>query len=58
MMRRDEERLRDILERIDSLSLAIVAKRQPDFESDPIFQKAVLHDILIIGEAASQVSQR
>lgn len=56
-MRRDEERLRDILECIDSLSLAIVAKMQADFESDSIIQKAVLHDILIIGEAASHVSQ-
>jgi uncharacterized protein with HEPN domain len=55
-MRRDEERLGDILDHIDSLSLVIVGRSRADFDSNPMFQKAVLHDILIIGEAASHVS--
>jgi uncharacterized protein with HEPN domain len=54
-MRRDDERLCDILEHIDSAVLAIASKRRPEFDIDPVLQKAVQYDLFIIGEAAANI---
>jgi len=56
-MRRDDERLRDILEHIDSAVLAIASKGRPEFDIDPVLQKAVQYDLFIIGEAAANISK-
>lgn len=55
-MRHDDERLRDILEHIDSTLLAIEGRARSGFDSDPVLQKAVQYDLMIIGEAASNIS--
>jgi uncharacterized protein with HEPN domain len=55
-MRREEARLRDMLEHITSALDAIEGKDRSEFDANPILQKAVLHDILNIGEASSYVS--
>jgi uncharacterized protein with HEPN domain len=56
-MRRDELRLRDILEHINSALLAVAGKLRSDFDADPILQKAVQYDLLTIGEATSNISE-
>ncbi len=55
-MRRDEERLQDILEHIASALRAIEGKDRSEFDANPVLQKAVLHDILIVGEASSHIT--
>jgi uncharacterized protein with HEPN domain len=55
-MRRDELRLRDMLEHIDSALLAVKDKARLDFDADPTLQKAVQYGLLTIGEAASRIS--
>lgn len=45
-MRRDELRLRDMLEHIDSALLAVKDKARLDFDADPTLQKAVQYDLL------------
>jgi uncharacterized protein with HEPN domain len=53
--RRDEERLRDMLEHIDAALAA--GKDRSQFDADPILRKSIFHDILCIGEAAKKVSE-
>jgi len=55
-MRRDELRLRDMLEHIDSALLALKNKTRLEFDADPTLQKAIQYDLLTIGEAASRIS--
>ncbi len=56
-MRRDEDRLRDILENIDTVLAAIRGKSRSDFDGDLLLRSAVLHYVQIIGEAAQRVSE-
>jgi len=55
-MRRDDERLCDILEHIDAALLAIASKRRPEFDIDPVLQKAVQYDLFVIREAAANIT--
>ncbi len=55
-MRRDDERLRDILERIDSAQRAVAGKSRTDLGADPVLPSAIQYHLLIIGEAASNIS--
>ncbi len=54
-MRREEERLRDILEHAESAAAAIEGKDRSIFDADKILQNAVRYNLLIIGEAASNI---
>jgi uncharacterized protein with HEPN domain len=56
-MRRDELRLRDVLERIDAAMDAVRGKSPADFHADVQMQKAILNDIMVIGEAANATSK-
>ncbi len=56
-MRRDELRLHDILEHIESALLAVAGKVRSDFDADPMLQKAVQYDLLTIGEATTNISE-
>jgi uncharacterized protein with HEPN domain len=55
-MRREELRLRDILEHINSALSATAGKDRSKFDADPLLQKAVLYDLQVIGEAASNIA--
>lgn len=52
----DIDRLRDILEEAAILAQALNGKSFDDFVADPVFQRAVLHMLQTIGEAASNLS--
>ncbi len=56
-MRRDEERLRDMLEQAESVLGAIEGKDRLAFDADPILQNAVRYNLLIIGEAVSHIPE-
>ncbi len=52
----DIDRLRDILDEAAILALALDGKSFADFTADPVFQRAVLHMLQTIGEAAGNLS--
>ncbi len=54
-MRNDRERLRDILEAIDAI-LKYARRGKMAFESDELIQTWILHHLLILGEAATGLS--
>ncbi len=54
-MRRDQERLRDILDAIEKIERYIPRGRAA-FDNDELLQTWMVHHILIIGEAAARVS--
>jgi uncharacterized protein with HEPN domain len=56
-MRRDEERLHDILEHTDSALAAVEGKDRSTFDTDPILQNAIRYCLIIIGEAASNIPE-
>ena len=56
-MRRDLERLQDILEAIDRISQQMSRGRHA-FDSDPLLQVWVIHHLEIIGEACRALSAR
>jgi uncharacterized protein with HEPN domain len=56
-MRRDSERLLDILEAIDRIQQK-VPRTRAEFDSDEVLQIWVIHFLQIIGEAASRLSER
>jgi uncharacterized protein with HEPN domain len=55
-MRRDQLRLKDMVENIDAVTLALAGKSRSDFDNDLLLRSAVLHFIQTIGEAASRAS--
>lgn len=55
-MRNEDDRLRDILEAIDSIR-AEASKGHAHFAEDRMIQVWILHHIQIIGEAASRLSE-
>ncbi len=54
--RTDEDWLLDILEETDLVASALKGRSQAEFLADPILQRAVLHMLQTIGEAAGQLS--
>ncbi len=56
MNERDESRLRDMLVESQRVQRFVAGKTQTEFEGDEVLVYAVLHAIVLIGEAASQVS--
>ena len=56
-MRRDEQRLHDILEALDCIAKAINGRPEADFLSDETLCYAVAQELTIIGEAVARLSQ-
>ncbi len=54
--RLDQDWLLDILEEADLISSALAGRSHADFQSDPVLQRAILHMLQTIGEAAGQLS--
>ena len=55
-MRRDRERLSDILEALDSLEQIVANTTEPEFLSSDLHYHAVAQLLTVVGEAASRVS--
>ena len=55
-MRRDLERLQDVLEAIDRIQQQLTRGRQA-FDSDPLLQVWVIHHLEIIGEACRALAE-
>ena len=55
-MRRDLERLQDVLEAIDRIQQQLTRGRQA-FDSDPLLQVWIIHHLEIIGEACRALSE-
>ena len=55
-MRRDEVLLRDILSEIAFILATTQNRTEDDFRADLVLNKAVLHSLTVIGEAANKVS--
>lgn len=56
-MRADEERLADILHAIAEIRSLSAGKTQDDLRNDTVVQRAILFEIIALGEAASQLSR-
>src|ERR1035437_8425478 len=55
-MRRDPQRLNDILEALDWISKAVAAQTEADFLADETLCDAVAQKLTIIGEAVARLS--
>lgn len=55
-MRRDQQRLEDILEAIDSLARIVSGKHYGDLRNDEALRFAVVQRLTVMGEAASRLS--
>jgi uncharacterized protein with HEPN domain len=55
-MRRDDQRLKDILEALDWISRAVVGKTEADFIADDTLCYAVAQRLTTVGEAVSRLS--
>jgi uncharacterized protein with HEPN domain len=55
-MRRDRERMLDIMEALDSLARSLVDCKEADFLSNDLLYDASAHKLTIVGEAAARVS--
>jgi hypothetical protein len=55
-MRRDEQRLHDVLEALDWIAKAINGRLEADFLSDETLCYAVAQKLTIIGEAVARLS--
>jgi uncharacterized protein with HEPN domain len=53
---RDKNKLRDILDAIEAIEVYAVSSYE-EFLADPKTQDAILYNLIIIGEAANQVSE-
>ena len=51
-MRRDAERLQDILEALDSVAQMIAGRTEEEFLTDTTLCYAVAHRLTVVGEAA------
>jgi uncharacterized protein with HEPN domain len=56
-MRRDAERLQDILEALDSVAQMIAGRTEAEFVSDTTLCYAVAHRLTVVGEAAGGLSR-
>lgn len=57
-MRRDDERLQDILEAIESAGRFASGRSRKDLDADELLTAGLVHMIVVIGEAAAAVSER
>jgi uncharacterized protein with HEPN domain len=55
-MRRDRERILDIMEALDSLARSLVDCKEADFLSNDLLYDASAHKLTIVGEAAARIS--
>jgi uncharacterized protein with HEPN domain len=55
-MRRDRERILDIMEALDSLARSLVDCKEAEFLSNDLLYSASAHKLTIVGEAASRMS--
>ena len=55
-MRRDQERLRDVVEALESVSKLIQGKTMDDFVADDAVCYAVAQRLTVVGEAISRIS--
>jgi uncharacterized protein with HEPN domain len=55
-MRDDRSRLRDLVQAAELVALFVAGRSRDDFDADLQMQSAVLHQLYVIGEAASKVS--
>ena len=55
-MRRDQQRLPDILEALDWIAGAITGKAEADFLADELLCYAVAQKLTIVGEAVARLS--
>lgn len=55
-MRRDDQRLGDILEALDWIARVLGAKTEADFMADETLRHAVARHLTIVGEAAGRLS--
>jgi uncharacterized protein with HEPN domain len=56
-MRDDRQRLTDVLEAIELIQTFSSGKTLANLVSDRLYQSAVLHQLYVIGESASKVSE-
>ena len=56
-MRRDRQRLQDILDALNSVIDMIGEKTQDEFLQDEVLRYAVAHQLTVVGEAASRLGQ-
>lgn len=55
-MRRDQQRLNDILEALDTIARFIRSKSESEFMEDELLRDAVARRLAIVGEAATRIS--
>jgi uncharacterized protein with HEPN domain len=55
-MRRDDQRLNDILEALDWISRAVIGKTEADFVADDTLCYAVARRLITVGEAVARLS--
>lgn len=55
-MRRDRERILDIMEALDSLARSLVDCKDAEFLSNDLLYSASAHKLTIVGEAAARMS--
>lgn len=57
-MRRDDERLEDILEAVETARRFASGRSRSDLDRDELLAAGLVHMIVVIGEAAAAVSER
>jgi uncharacterized protein with HEPN domain len=57
-MRREELRLQDIIESITAIESFLQNVEKENFEENELLQAAVIYKLIIIGEAATQISRK
>jgi uncharacterized protein with HEPN domain len=55
-MRRDRERILDMLEALDSLAESLRARSAEEFFSNDVIYSACAHKLTVVGEAATRIS--
>jgi len=55
-MRRDEQRLTDILDALETVSRFVLSKSQAEFLHDEVLRYAVAQQLTVVGEAAARIS--
>jgi uncharacterized protein with HEPN domain len=55
-MRRDAERISDIVEACGTVAVYLESRTSKDFVSDSLFRDAVVRQLTVVGEAATRLS--
>jgi uncharacterized protein with HEPN domain len=53
-MRRDRERILDMLEALDSMAVSLVDRSEKEFFSNDLLYSACAHKLTVVGEAAAR----